>query len=115
MRWKSARPSTAFSGTTGIDKELDKDENIRRVVLCSGKVYYDLAEERDKRGLKDIFIMRVEQLYPFPQKALTNDLARFKNADVVWCQEEPRIWAPGSSFANAWRMCWKKLVRRAIA
>ena len=71
-------------------KELDKDENIRRVVLCSGKVYYDLAEERDKRGLKDIFIMRVEQLYPFPQKALTNDLARFKNADFVWCQEEPR-------------------------
>ena len=49
-------------------KELDKDENIRRVVLCSGKVYYDLAEERDKRGLKDIFIMRVEQLYPFRRK-----------------------------------------------
>lgn len=70
--------------------ELEKDEDIRRVVLCSGKVYFDLAEERDKRGLTDIFLMRVEQLYPFPQKALTEDLARFKNADFVWCQEEPR-------------------------
>ena len=71
-------------------KELNKDENIRRVVLCSGKVYYDLVEERDKRQLTDIFIMRLEQLYPFPEKALTADLAKFKNAEFVWCQEEPR-------------------------
>ncbi|MEL0019690.1 MAG: hypothetical protein VW709_07420, partial [Rickettsiales bacterium] len=70
--------------------DLDKDSNIRRVILCSGKVYYDLAEERDRRGLKDLFIMRIEQLYPFPQKALTEDLARFNGAEFVWCQEEPR-------------------------
>ena len=71
-------------------KYLEKNENIRRVVLCSGKIYYDLVEERDKRELNDIFIMRIEQLYPFPRKALTVDLAKFKNAEFVWCQEEPR-------------------------
>ena len=69
---------------------LAKDDKIRRVVLCSGKVYFDLLEERDKRGLKDIYLMRVEQIYPFPRAALTTDLARFPNADFVWCQEEPK-------------------------
>jgi hypothetical protein len=66
------------------------DDKIRRVVLCSGKVYYDLYEEREKRGIDDVYLMRVEQLYPVPLKALVHELARFKNAEVVWCQEEPR-------------------------
>ncbi len=70
--------------------KLVADDNIRRVVLCSGKVYYDLYEEREKRGIDDIYILRVEQLYPVPLKALVHELARFKNAEVVWCQEEPR-------------------------
>jgi 2-oxoglutarate dehydrogenase E1 component len=70
--------------------KLVADEKIRRVVLCSGKVYYDLYEEREKRGLNDIYILRVEQLYPFPLKALTTELSRFKNAEVIWCQEEPK-------------------------
>ncbi|MEH2521828.1 2-oxoglutarate dehydrogenase E1 component [Bradyrhizobium sp. AZCC 1610] len=70
--------------------KLTPDDSIRRVVLCSGKVYYDLYEEREKRGIDDIYIMRVEQLYPVPLKALVHELARFKNAEVVWCQEEPR-------------------------
>ena len=70
--------------------KLAKDAKIRRVVLCSGKVYYDLYEEREKRGIDDVYLMRVEQLYPFPVKALATELARFKNADVVWCQEEPK-------------------------
>jgi 2-oxoglutarate dehydrogenase E1 component len=70
--------------------KLTTDDKIRRVVLCSGKVYYDLYEEREKRGIDDIYIMRVEQLYPVPLKALVQELARFKNAEVVWCQEEPR-------------------------
>ena len=70
--------------------KLVADDKIRRVVLCSGKVYYDLYEEREKRGIDDIYIMRVEQLYPVPLKALVHELARFKNAEVVWCQEEPR-------------------------
>jgi 2-oxoglutarate dehydrogenase E1 component len=69
---------------------LVPDDKIRRVVLCSGKVYYDVYDEREKRGIDDIYIMRVEQLYPVPLKALVQELARFKNAEVVWCQEEPR-------------------------
>ncbi len=70
--------------------KLVKDNKIRRVVLCSGKVYYDLYEDREKRGIDDVYLLRVEQLYPFPLKALVTELARFKNADVVWCQEEPK-------------------------
>ena len=70
--------------------KLAPDDKIRRVVLCSGKVYYDLYEEREKRGIDDIYILRVEQLYPVPLKALVHELGRFKNAEVVWCQEEPR-------------------------
>jgi 2-oxoglutarate dehydrogenase E1 component len=69
---------------------LVSDDKIKRVVLCSGKVYYDLYEEREKRGVDDVYIMRVEQLYPVPLKALVLELARFKNAELVWCQEEPR-------------------------
>jgi 2-oxoglutarate dehydrogenase E1 component len=59
-------------------------------VLCSGKVYYDLYEEREQRGINDIYLLRVEQLYPVPLKALVNELGRFKNAEFMWCQEEPR-------------------------
>ncbi|GJE17638.1 2-oxoglutarate dehydrogenase E1 component [Methylobacterium marchantiae] len=70
--------------------KLVKDDKIRRVVLCSGKVYYDLYDEREKRGVNDVYLMRVEQLYPFPLKALANEMARFRNAEVVWCQEEPK-------------------------
>lgn len=68
---------------------LANDEDIRRVVLCSGKVYFDLEAERDARGIKDVYIMRLEQIYPFPFHAVTTELSRFPNADVVWCQEEP--------------------------
>ncbi len=70
--------------------KIKADAEIRRVVLCTGKVYYDLLEEREKRGVEDIYLLRVEQLYPFPLKALVNLLARWKPADVVWCQEEPK-------------------------
>ena len=70
--------------------KLVADDKIRRVVLCSGKVYFDLYEEREKRGIDDIYLLRVEQLYPFPLKALVQELGRFKKAEIVWCQEEPR-------------------------
>jgi 2-oxoglutarate dehydrogenase E1 component len=91
-------PDTTFHRVLWDDAQLHPnggvklvpDEKIRRVVLCSGKVYYDLFEEREKRGLEDIYIMRVEQLYPFPLKALVIELARFKKAELIWCQEEPR-------------------------
>jgi len=70
--------------------KLVADEKMRRVVLCSGKVYYDLYEEREKRGIDDIYLLRIEQLYPVPLKSLVQELSRFKGAEVVWCQEEPR-------------------------
>jgi 2-oxoglutarate dehydrogenase E1 component len=69
---------------------LARDKDIRRVIVCSGKVYYDLYEERQKRGISDIYLLRIEQLYPFPTKSLVAELRRFPEADVVWCQEEPR-------------------------
>jgi len=73
-----------------LDRDtLCPDKDVKRVVLCSGKVYYDLFEEREKRGIKNVFFMRLEQLYPFPYRALAAELSRFPNADVVWCQEEP--------------------------
>jgi len=73
------------------DVELDPPEQIKRVILCTGKVYYDLKKTRDERGIKDITILRLEQLYPFPKKALRMEMIdKFPNADVVWCQEEPQ-------------------------
>jgi 2-oxoglutarate dehydrogenase E1 component len=68
---------------------LVADNDVRRVVLCSGKVYYDLAAEREKRGITDVALVRMEQLYPFPDKPLTEELAKYPKAEVVWCQEEP--------------------------
>jgi 2-oxoglutarate dehydrogenase E1 component len=70
--------------------KLVADEKIRRVVLCSGKVYYDLLEARDARGIEDVYLMRLEQFYPFPALSLTKELGRFKQAEMIWCQEEPK-------------------------
>ncbi|WP_438956483.1 2-oxoglutarate dehydrogenase E1 component [Cognatiyoonia sp.] len=72
------------------DTKLVADSKIKRLVICSGKVYYDLLEERDARGIDDIYIMRYEQFYPFPAQSSVKELERFKNAEMVWCQEEPR-------------------------
>ncbi|WP_114943435.1 2-oxoglutarate dehydrogenase E1 component [Microvirga calopogonii] len=79
---------SAQGASEGI--KLVKDDKIRRVVICTGKVYYDLLEEREKRGIDDVYLLRVEQLYPFPAKSVAAELSRFKKADVVWCQEEPK-------------------------
>ncbi len=76
--------------TAKTEIRLVEDADIRRVVLCSGKVYYDLLEDREKRGIADVYLMRLEQLYPFPAKALIDQLSRFTNADILWCQEEPK-------------------------
>ncbi|MEO1292628.1 MAG: 2-oxoglutarate dehydrogenase E1 component, partial [Pseudomonadota bacterium] len=70
--------------------KLAADNKIKRVVICSGKVYFDLEEERDKRGLEDVYLLRIEQYYPFPEFSLKEELKRFPNADIVWCQEEPK-------------------------
>ena len=81
--------------------KLVADDKIRRVVLCSGKVYYDLLEDREKKQIKDVYIMRLEQFYPWPMKSLMTELGRFKNAELVWCQEEPRNMG-GWSFVEPW-------------
>jgi 2-oxoglutarate dehydrogenase E1 component len=70
--------------------KLKPDAQIRRVVLCSGKVYFDLLAERDARGIDDVYLLRVEQLYPVPTLSLTQELGRFPGAEVIWCQEEPK-------------------------
>lgn len=72
------------------DTKLAADGKIKRVVLCSGKVYYDLLAERDARGITDVYLLRVEQFYPVPAQSLVKELTRFKNAEVIWCQEEPK-------------------------
>ena len=69
---------------------LAPDDRIRRVVICSGKVYYDLLEARDEAGASDVYILRLEQFYPFPALAMVKELDRFKQARFVWCQEEPK-------------------------
>ncbi len=72
------------------DTKLVDDERIRRVVICSGKVYYDLLKTRDEAGIDDVYLLRLEQFYPFPAQAMVKELGRFKQAEFVWCQEEPK-------------------------
>ncbi len=83
-------PDTAFHRVLYEDAMPAPDKDIRRVILCTGKVFYDLEAERDKRGIKDITMLRLEQLAPFPADALGEQLARFPQAEVMWCQEEPQ-------------------------
>ena len=80
---------------------LGPDAGIRRVVLCSGKVYYDLLDEREKAGADDVYLLRLEQFYPWPMKSLSVELARFKSAELVWCQEEPKNMG-GWMFVDPW-------------
>ncbi|MDP6706358.1 MAG: 2-oxoglutarate dehydrogenase E1 component [Alphaproteobacteria bacterium] len=87
---------TTFHRVLWDDLELNGDdslvppEKVRRVVLCTGKVYYDLAEAREEMKRKSVYLMRLEQLYPFPKRPLMKELARFPNAEIYWCQEEPQ-------------------------
>jgi len=74
-----------------IDKEtLVSDAKITRLVFCSGKIYYDLLEERSKRKAKDIALVRIEQLYPFPFERVIEQANKYANAEIIWCQEEPK-------------------------
>ena len=83
-------PGTVFHRVLGEAQPIAPAEKIRRVVLCPGKVYYDLLEARSARRLDDVALIRLEQIAPFPNKSLTVELAKYPNAEVVWCQEEPR-------------------------
>jgi len=82
-------PGTRFRRVIPETDTLAADEKVGRLVLCSGKVYYDLVQERRKRGIDDVAIARVEQLYPWPRQNILDQIARYPNAQIVWCQEEP--------------------------
>ncbi len=70
---------------------IKKADKVKRVVACSGKVYYDLVKKREEKGLDDVALIRVEQLYPFPHKVFSAELKKYPNAtDIVWCQDEPQ-------------------------
>jgi len=83
---------TKGSFQTVIPESKDlKNDKVKRVVLCSGKVYYDLAKKRDEKGHDDVAILRVEQLYPFPHKAFANEIKKYPNVtEIVWTQDEPQ-------------------------
>ena len=73
------------------DQKVLKGDKVKRVVACSGKVYYDLSKKREEKGADDVAIIRVEQLYPFPHKAFSTELKKYPNAtEVVWAQDEPQ-------------------------
>ena len=80
---------------------IKPDADIRSVILCSGKVYYDLLERRERDQIDDVYLMRLEQFYPWPMKSLLTELGRFANAELVWCQEEPRNMG-GWTFVDPW-------------
>jgi 2-oxoglutarate dehydrogenase E1 component len=94
--WDDAEQDT---GITTV--KLKPDDKIRRVILCSGKVYYDLLEAREEQTIDDVYILRLEQFYPWPTKSLMTELARFSNAELVWCQEEPKNMG-GWTFVDPW-------------
>jgi 2-oxoglutarate dehydrogenase E1 component len=81
---------TSFHRVIGESGTVAPDEAVRRVVLCSGKVYFDLVKERARRREDRVALVRIEQLYPFPSASLAGVLRRYRNADIVWCQEEPQ-------------------------
>jgi len=80
---------------------LKPDAQIKRVIMCSGKVYFDLIERRAETGRDDVYILRLEQFYPWPLKSLSKELKRFKNAELVWVQEEPKNMG-GWTFVDPW-------------
>ncbi len=73
------------------EQVIKKADKVKRIIACSGKVYYDLVRKRDEKEIDDVVILRVEQLYPFPHKAFSSELKKYPNAhDIVWCQDEPQ-------------------------
>ncbi len=92
-------PGTRFLPVIGEIDEIGAAAEVSRVVICSGKVYYDLLAERRERQLADVAILRAEQIYPFPDEELAHALAPYRNAEIVWCQEEPEN-AGGWSFVD---------------
>ncbi|MDO4643008.1 MAG: 2-oxoglutarate dehydrogenase E1 component [Cardiobacteriaceae bacterium] len=92
----------AFQAFIGEQDTLVAADKVKRVILCCGKVYYELLQKRREAGINDIAILRVEQLYPFPTEAVAEALASYRHAEIVWCQEEPRN-------QGAWRQIYEWL------
>ncbi|MBP7710121.1 MAG: 2-oxoglutarate dehydrogenase E1 component [Rickettsiales bacterium] len=79
-----------FRPLIGETAKIAADDKVRKVVLCSGKVYYELLEAREAKKINDVALVRLEQLYPFPKEELKAELKKYKNAEIIWCQEEPK-------------------------
>ena len=97
--------------------KLKKDNKISKVIMCSGKIYFDLLEAREKVKNDNVYIIRVEQLYPFPVKTLAKELKRFKkNAKFFWCQEEPQNMGAWNSARNyiQWAMQYIKAEAKEV-
>jgi 2-oxoglutarate dehydrogenase E1 component len=86
---KDMNATSQFQRVIGETEILVANTKVRRVVLCTGKVYFDLLQAREDADINDVAIVRVEQLYPWPKETLGKMLGKYKNAEVVWCQEEP--------------------------
>jgi 2-oxoglutarate dehydrogenase E1 component len=83
-------PGTTFHRIIDETGTIAPEDQVRRVVLSSGKVYFDLLKARTEKGDDKVALVRVEQLYPFPFVTLAKVLQRYRNAEIVWCQEEPQ-------------------------
>ena len=89
----------AYDSNSGLIK-IEKDKKIKKVVMCSGKIYYDLLEAREQTKNESVIFIRIEQLYPFPAKTLANILKKYEKAKIIWCQEEPKNMGPWNTVRN---------------
>ena len=104
-------------GGYGLIK-LQEDKKIKKVVLCSGKIYFDLIEAREKIKNNKVLFIRIEQLYPFPVKTLAQELKKFKkNARFFWCQEEPQNMGAWNTARNyiEWTLDYIKAENRKVS
>ena len=91
----AASPLTEFTRgsfqTIIPDAKVQQNDKVRRLLVCSGKVFYDLSKKREEKGIEDVAILRLEQLYPFPHKAFAAEVKKYPNAtEIVWTQDEPQ-------------------------
>jgi len=96
--------------------KLNEDKKIKKVIMCSGKIYFDLLEAREKMKNKEVFIIRIEQLYPFPVKTLAKELKRFKHSKFYWCQEEPQNMGAWNTARNyiEWSLDYIKATNKEV-
>jgi 2-oxoglutarate dehydrogenase E1 component len=99
---------TKFQSIISEQKKLAAHKKIKKVIFCSGKIYYDLFEAREKEKINDIAIIRIEELYPFPETEITKELKKYPNAEIIWCQEEPEN-------MGAWHYIDRRLEKTMIA